>query len=330
LEYLYEETGREAVAGRRIDALVEGFHLLQTHPYAGRARDDDLGAGRRSFVVGPYIIVYTNPGRRRSRPARGAWPPGHCSPERQVATAVSTNLRPTPARNANETALYAPVKAFLEARGYEVKAEVRGCDLVARRGDEPPVIVELKLRFNLPLVLQGIDRLAISERVYLAVPRPPRNRRGLGPDLPAVRRLCRRLGLGLIAVGGDGRVDVVEEPVPYTPRRSKRRAALLLGEFDRRVGDPNIGGRNRAPLVTAYRQDALRCAGALAAGDPMRLRELRARAGVPHADRILQRNVYGWFARHERGVYRLTAAGDAALEQFADALAALGRIEEPA
>ena len=60
--------------------------------------------------------------------------------------------------------------------GYEVKGEVRGCDLVARRGDEPPVIVELKLRFTLALVLQGIDRLAITERVYLAVPRPPRPR----------------------------------------------------------------------------------------------------------------------------------------------------------
>jgi len=52
-----------------------------------------------------------------------------------------------------EVELYAPVKRFLEARGYEVKGEVCGCDLVARhiddRGDEPPVIVELKLRFQL-------------------------------------------------------------------------------------------------------------------------------------------------------------------------------------
>ena len=61
-----------------------------------------------------------------------------------------------------EAALYSPVKQFLERQGYEVKGEVRGCDLVARRGDEPPVIVELKLRFSLPLVLQGIDRLALD------------------------------------------------------------------------------------------------------------------------------------------------------------------------
>ena len=43
-----------------------------------------------------------------------------------------------------ETSLYAPVKTLLESQGYEVKAEVRGCDVVAVRGDEAPVIVELK------------------------------------------------------------------------------------------------------------------------------------------------------------------------------------------
>src|SRR5260370_32611598 len=86
----------------------------------------------------------------------------------------------------SEASLYAPVKRFLERLGYEVKGEVRGCDLVARRGDEPVVIVELKLRFNLALVLQGIDRLAVSERVYVAVPRQPsspaRRFRGVMPQ----------------------------------------------------------------------------------------------------------------------------------------------------
>jgi hypothetical protein len=71
----------------------------------------------------------------------------------------------------SEADLYAPVKRFLERQGYDVKGEVRGCDLVARRGEEPLVIVELKLRFNLALVLQGVERLALSDAVYLAVPR---------------------------------------------------------------------------------------------------------------------------------------------------------------
>src|SRR5207302_2492848 len=169
---------------------------------------------------------------------------------------------------------------FLERLGYEVKGEVRGCDLVARRGDEPPVIVELKLRFNLGLVLQGVDRLALSERVYVAVPRPSaraggRRFGGIRPETPAVRRLCRRLGLGLIVVVGDT-VAVIEEPVPYRPRPAHQRAARLIAEFERREGDMNVGGAARTPIITAYRQDALRIARVLVTSEPLRLVELRA------------------------------------------------------
>jgi hypothetical protein len=224
-----------------------------------------------------------------------------------------------------ETALYPPLKAFFERRGYAVKGEVAGCDLVARRGDEPPVIVELKLRFGLPLVLQGIDRLALSERVYLAVPRPPATGSGLRPDSQRVRRLCRRLGLGLIVVG-NGAVAILEEPVPYRPRRSSHRALRLGEEFDRRVGDPNMGG-SRGAIVTAYRQDALRLACLLAQRGPLPVAALRAQSGTPQAGRILQRNVYGWFERLARGTYGLTAGGRRALIRFADALPALSAAE---
>jgi len=230
-----------------------------------------------------------------------------------------------------ETALYMPVKEFLERRGYEVKGEVRGCDLVARRGDEPLVIVELKLRLSLALVLQGVDRLALTERVYLAVPRPSSQRRrsrGPAPDSPDIRRLCRRLGLGLLLVGPRS-VDIIEEPVPYRPRPAKLRALRLKDEFDRRFGDANIGGTVAAPIVTAYRQDALRCARVLAYSGPMRIAALRTAAGVPGVARILQRNAYGWFIRIERGTYMLSDGGDAALTRFAGAIAVLPAVAAP-
>ena len=54
-----------------------------------------------------------------------------------------------------EHGLYPPVKAFLEAQDYAVKGEIDSCDVVAIRGGEPPVIVELKTSFSLPLVFQG-------------------------------------------------------------------------------------------------------------------------------------------------------------------------------
>jgi hypothetical protein len=65
--------------------------------------------------------------------------------------------------------------------------------------------------------------------------------------------------------------------------------------------------------MTAYRQEALRCAARLEAG-PATLRAIRAGGDVPHAGRILQSNVYGWFERVGRGVYVLTPQGRRALE----------------
>jgi hypothetical protein len=207
-----------------------------------------------------------------------------------------------------ETDLYPPVKTLLEGQGYVVKGEVRGCDVVAVRGDEPPVIVELKQRFNLDLVLQGIDRLSLSDRVYLAVGDPPKRIR-------QIRGLCRRVGLGLMIVG-PGRASILLDPLPYRPRGSRRRTALLLGEHARRIGDPNRGGSSRVPIMTAYRQEALRCAARLRTNGPMTVAAVRHEADAPHAGRILRDDVYGWFERVTRGTYRLRPEGAEALVRF--------------
>jgi hypothetical protein len=209
-----------------------------------------------------------------------------------------------------ESDLYAPVKALLEGQGYVVKGEVRGCDVVAVRAGEPPVIVELKRAFGLGLVLQGVDRLAISDRVYLAIGQWPKRMRN-------VKKLCRRLGLGLMVVA-TARADIVLDPVPYRPRLDKRKVGRLLGEHARRVGDPNRGGSStKVPMMTAYRQEALRCAELLASNGPMKLAALRLAAGAPRAAAILQQDVYGWFERVERGVYTVSPAGRRGLETFA-------------
>jgi hypothetical protein len=208
-----------------------------------------------------------------------------------------------------EVTLYAPVKALLEAQGYSVKGEVVGCDVVAVRGEEPPVIVELKRTFGLALVLQGIERLAITDSVYLAV--------GAWPRRPAsVRKLCRRLGLGLIVVDRD-RASVIVDPTPYRPRTLRARTARLLEEHRRRVGDPTAGGSVRRPIMTAYRQEALRCLARLANG-PAPVRAIRNEADAPRAGRILRDDVYGWFERVERGTYALSPRGRQALLEAGD------------
>ncbi|WP_431272338.1 DUF2161 family putative PD-(D/E)XK-type phosphodiesterase [Dankookia sp. P2] len=90
----------------------------------------------------------------------------------------------------------------------------------------------------------------------------------------------------------------------------------MLSEHQRRRGDPAVGGSSRQPVMTAYRQRVLDCAGALCAG-PKRPRDLREVA--PDAAAILLRNVYGWFEREARGVYRLSPAGSAGLLRWATA-----------
>jgi len=212
-----------------------------------------------------------------------------------------------------ETSLYLPVKRFLEGLGYEVKGEIGGCDLLALGEGEPPVAVvcELKLQFNLELVLQGVERAAVADEVWLAA---RLSLRGKGREGDArFRALCRRLGFGLLAVDGGGAVHLLLSPAAPAPRRDPRRRSRLVDEHRRRKGDPALGGSTRAPIMTVYRQEALACARALHAG-PLRPRDLKTQSA--RAQTILRRNVYGWFANPARGLYELTVAGREALVRW--------------
>jgi hypothetical protein len=99
----------------------------------------------------------------------------------------------------SETSLYPTVKRFLEEAAFQVKGEVRDCDVVTVRDGQPRrlTIVGMKLGFSLDLLLQAIDRMRAADEVWLAV---PATRRGRDRDR-RVHRLSRLLGLGLMAVG---------------------------------------------------------------------------------------------------------------------------------
>jgi hypothetical protein len=186
---------------------------------------------------------------------------------------------------------------------------------MALRGGDPPVIVELKTGFSLTLLHQGIERLSITDTVYLAVPRPTG-----APGKKALKNnatLCRRLGLGLLTVRlRDGFVEAHVDPVPYTPRKSKKKQTQLLREFQRLVGDPNTGGSTRRGLVTAYRQDALKCLGFLEGHGATKASVIAKSTGVPKARNIMAVNHYGWFERTAKGSYGLSPKGIAALGEF--------------
>ncbi len=201
-----------------------------------------------------------------------------------------------------ETDLYAPIKKHLESQGYTVKSEIRACDVVAVRGDEAPVIVELKTSFTLQLIYQAMDRLAMTDAVYIAVARP---KRGVASQ---AAKLCKRIGIGLIVISSSGSLEVVADPLPYAPRQNARRRGLLLREFARREGDPNLGGSN-GKLMTSYKQDAMKCLAHLKQHGPSRVKDIRQHTGVDRAASILRDNHYGWFCKQARGVYDVQEAG---------------------
>jgi len=205
-----------------------------------------------------------------------------------------------------ETDLYPPVKAHLEAAGYTVKAEVGPADVIAVAGDDV-LVVELKAGFSLTLLQQAVARQAITDAVYVAVPRW-QGRAGWKAFKGNIG-LCRRLGLGVISVRlDDGFVQVHAEPVPFRPRKSPKRKARLLGEFARRAGDPNTGG-TRGKVMTAYRQEAERIAAYLAEQGASRGAEVARATGVARATEMMRANHYGWFERVSTGVYQLSDQG---------------------
>ncbi|MGC5771054.1 DUF2161 domain-containing phosphodiesterase [Paenibacillus pabuli] len=240
-----------------------------------------------------------------------------------------------------ETELYSPVKAFFERRGYDVKAEVKHCDLVGVKPDQnEPLIVEMKKTFNLSLLLQGMQRLKLSPFVYLAVERNRSKRGAVNQRWGELTALCRQLGLGLMTVTfyktKAPLIDVLCEPAAQAPlsgsgtgvRKGGIRRQRLLREFDERSGDYNTGGSTRRQLVTAYREKALRIASALRAQGESSPAFLAKQTSVGSAAAILQKNYYGWFERLSRGRYVLTIKGVQALTDHAHMLEDNDMIEQ--
>lgn len=246
-----------------------------------------------------------------------------------------------PKQKPKETELYAPVKALLEGQGYEVKGEIGKADIVAVRSGEDGsaedvVVVELKTAFSLSLFHQGIDRQNLTDDVYIAVPRSTGK-----PFLKSLKNnksLCRRLGLGLITVRmKDGFTEIHLDPAPYQPRQSKIKKSRLLREFSTRVGDPNQGGAaRRTHIITAYRQDALRCLQHLHSHGPTKASIIAKATQVTRARTIMAADHYGWFERvvieqdgkTPKGIYGITPKGEKAVVEFKGVLDDIGMAGE--
>ncbi len=204
-----------------------------------------------------------------------------------------------------ESDLYAPIKTFLETLGYQVKAEVGAADMMGMKAGQEPVFVELKTSFSLKLLHQGVERLKLSDQVYLAIPH--KAGRASWKALRANIGLARRLGLGVLTVKLEtGEVQVRAHPGPYAPRKNTAKLKRVTKEFDRREGDPNLGGISKTKVITAYRQEAEKLRAYLEEYGPTKASTLAAALKIDRARDILYANHYGWFQGYGKGVYGLS------------------------
>lgn len=215
-----------------------------------------------------------------------------------------------------ESELFEPVKQYLEDNGYEVQAEVNGCDVTAISGDDL-IVIELKTAVNLRLLVQATQRQRLADSVYVAIPRPE-----TGMRMKRWRQtvhLLRRLELGLIVVSlgaKETQIQVIHHPIPLERRKNRKNRRALLREISGRSGSYNSGGVSKQTIMTAYRESCIFIACCLERFGPSSPAALRAIGTGPKTQSILYNNHYGWFERIDKGVYSLHPTGQSALGEY--------------
>ena len=205
-----------------------------------------------------------------------------------------------------ETDMYEPVRNLLQEQGFIVRGEVKGCDIAAMKGDALWV-VELKLSANISLLYQAIERTALTDWVFIAIPRPKNSR---DKNFPSLKKLLKKLNLGLITVGLDTPVryaEIVIFPTGTDSKETKKSNAVRSEISGRTVDTP--GGITKSMLITAYRERCVRIACLLNEKGPLSTRELVKLGCEKDASKILRLNAYGWFIKVSTGVYTLSGVG---------------------
>ena len=221
-----------------------------------------------------------------------------------------------------ETDLYEPIRKLLAEQGFTVRGEVKGCDIAAVK-DDALWVVEMKLGASLKLVYQGLSRLAATDYVFLALPRP---RMARDKSFTQFKNLIKKLGLGLITVALDSplcHAEILLFPQGKDNKRNKK-TVRLKNEVAARTAD-SPGGSNKMPINTAYRERCVQIATLLEAHGALNTRELVNKYGCEKGVAILMKtNIFNWYKKVSRACYVLSEDGKKYLDDntYADAPAA--------
>jgi hypothetical protein len=188
------------------------------------------------------------------------------------------------------------------------------------------ISVEMKLKLNLEVINQAVERQSVSDLVYIAVLH----------DYKAVETkrfkmtllTLKRLRIGLLLVNFRASEPVVYEcvkPENYDFERSLRMKAkkrnAIISEFNKRSKDFNKAGTNRTKIMTAYKEQCLLVALYMKENGYIRASEFKA-CGMEtkKVSSIFNSNYNGWFSRLDKGIYNLTEKGLSALKEYEDVI----------
>ena len=214
-----------------------------------------------------------------------------------------------------ESDMYEPIRNMLTAQGFLVRGEVKGCDIAATKGDVLWV-VEMKLHGNITLIYQAMERQAATGWVFVAIPRPRSDRDG---NFRKFKKLVKKLQLGLITVALDSPAqfaEIIVFPVGKDDKKNKK-TMVVQKEITGRTVD-TIGGNNKAPINTAFRESCVAIACLLEQHGPLSPRALVGLGCRSDTGQVLYTNVFGWFQNISRGVYDLSEKGREYLAQQSD------------
>ncbi len=225
-----------------------------------------------------------------------------------------------------ETDLHDPVKNWLKAQGCIVKAEVKTIDMVGLLHEDFVVAIELKLKLNLEVINQAVERQGIADLTYIAVVHDFKSVETKRYKMTLLT--LKRLNIGLLLVNFRANEPIVVEvlkPENFDFERSRRlkksKRALLIAEFNKRHGDFNKAGSHKTKLMTGYKEQCL-----LVAHYMYTLGHDKAKAFETHGfapkkvASIFAQNYYNWFFRRDKGIYGLTDDGLSALIEFSTVL----------
>ncbi len=207
-----------------------------------------------------------------------------------------------------EKDMYPALKDFFETNGYKVNAEVKGCDIVVSK-DDYIAVVEMKLHLNITLIYQALDRLDITNNVFIAVKKP---KKSFMKERSKMKKLVKKLNIGLILVdlsAIEKTVEVVVEPITSKKDKNTKKTRSVQKEIKGRRFDNNIGGSNKTKIMTSYKDLSIKLACICEQYTVINSKFLKENFDLENTYPVLYNNFFNFFIIYGKGDFGLSDEG---------------------